>query len=65
MFKMVYVFKHFWSIFKRNTRIYKTKKKLAKEQIKFYKMTKREIFEKYANLSQNELKTKNNIKVYT
>ena len=43
----------------------KQKKKLAKEQIKFYKMTKREIFEKYANLSQNELKTKNNIKVYT
>ena len=65
MFKMVYVFKHFWSIFKRNIRIYKTKKKLAKKQIKFYKMTKREIFEKYANLSQNELKTKNNIKVYT
>ena len=35
-------------------------KKLTKEQIKKYKMTESEIFEKYANLSETELKPKNN-----
>ena len=37
--------------------IYKTKN-LTKEQIKKYKMAAREIFEKYPNLSENELNTK-------
>ena len=39
--------------------IYETKI-LVKDQIKKYKMTEREIFEKYANLSENELNTKSN-----
>ena len=43
--------------------IYKTKN-LTKEQIKKYKMTEREIFEKYDNLIENELNTKNNKEVY-
>ena len=38
--------------------IYKTKN-LMKEQIKKYKMTQREIFEKHHVLSENELNTKN------
>ena len=38
--------------------IYKTKN-LAKEQIKKYKMTQREVFKKYDNLSNNELNAKN------
>ena len=32
----------------------------AKEQIKKYKMTEREIFEKYVNLSENELQITTN-----
>ena len=35
-----------------------------KEQIKTYKMTKREIFEKFDNLSEDELNAKNNKEVY-
>ena len=38
--------------------IYKTKS-LTKEQIKRYKMTKRQIFEKFDNLSEDELNTRN------
>ena len=34
-----------------------------KEQIKTYKMTKREIFEKFDNLSEDELNVKNNKEV--
>ena len=34
------------------------KKKLTKEEIKNYKMTEREIFEKFDNLSNDELNTK-------
>ena len=37
--------------------IYKTKN-LTKEQIKTYKMTEREIFEKYDDFSENELNKK-------
>ena len=37
---------------------------LTKEQIKRYKMTKREIFEKYNNLSEDELNRKSNKNVY-
>ena len=43
--------------------IYKTKN-LTKEQIKKYKMTEREIFEKYDKLSENKLNTKSNKEVY-
>ena len=43
--------------------IYKTKS-LTKEQIKRYKMTKREIFEKFDNSSEGELNAKNNKQVY-
>ena len=43
--------------------IYKTKK-LTKEQIKKYKMSEREIFEKNDDLSENELNANNNKEVY-
>ena len=39
--------------------IYKTKN-LTKKQIRKYNMTEREIFEKYANLSEDELSEKSN-----
>ena len=35
-----------------------------KEQIKKYKMTEREIFEKYDNLTEDKLDTKSNENVY-
>ena len=35
-------------------------KKLTKEKIKDYKMTEREIYEKFDNLSKNELNTESN-----
>ena len=44
--------------------IYRTKS-LTKEQIKKYKMTKREIFEKFDHLSEDELNAKNNKEVCT
>ena len=40
------------------------KKKLRKEEIKTYKMTEREIYEKFDNLSKDELNTKSNKNVY-
>ena len=40
------------------------KKKLTKEEIKDYKMTERKIYEKFDNLSKNELNTKSNKNVY-
>ena len=43
--------------------IYRTKN-VTKEQIKKSKMTEREIFEKYDNLSEDELNTKSNKNVY-
>ena len=43
--------------------IFKTQN-LAKEQIKRYKMTKREVFEKFDNLSKDKLNAKNNKEVY-
>ena len=43
--------------------IYKTKS-LTKEQIKRYKMTKRKIFEKFDNLSEDELNAENNKEFY-
>ena len=36
----------------------------SKEQVNEYKMTKREIYKKFTNLSQEELNTKNNKKTY-
>ena len=35
-------------------------KKLTEEEIKDYKMTEREIYEKFDNLSKNELNTESN-----
>ena len=43
--------------------IYKTKS-LTKEQIRKYKMTEREIFEKFDNLSEDELNAKSNKEIY-
>ena len=43
--------------------IYETKN-LTNKQIQKYKMTEREIFEKYDNLSKDELNTKTNKNVY-
>ena len=43
--------------------IYKTKS-LTKEQVKRYKMTNREIYEKFDNLSEDELNAKNNKEIY-
>ena len=40
------------------------KRKLTKEEIKNYKMTEREIFEKFDNLSNDELNTKSSKFVY-
>ena len=50
-------------ILKEISRIYKTKN-LTNIQIQKYKMTEREIFEKYNNLSKDELNTKTNKNVY-
>ena len=36
----------------------------VKEQINEYKMTETEIYEKFGNLSEDELKTKSNKNVY-
>ena len=40
------------------------RKQLTKEEIKNYKMTEREIYEKFDNLSKEELNTKSNKNVY-
>ena len=40
------------------------KKDLTKEEIKNYKMTEREIYKKFDNLSKDELNTKSNKNVY-
>ena len=39
-------------------------KKLTKEEIKCYKMTEREIHEKFDNLNENELNTRSNRNIY-
>ena len=39
-------------------------KNLSKEQVNEYKMTKREIYQKFTNLSKQELNTKNNKNPY-
>ena len=39
-------------------------KNLTKEQIKEYKMTEREIYKKFGNLSDDELNTKSNKNIY-
>ena len=46
------------------TKLRKRLRNLTKEQIKEYKMTEREIFEKFVNLSEDELNTKSNKNVY-
>ena len=40
------------------------KKKLSKEEIKNYKMTEKEIYEKFDNLREDELNTKSNKSVF-
>ena len=40
------------------------RKKIPKKEIKNYKMTEREIYEKFDNLSEDELKTKSSKFVY-
>ena len=50
-------------VFKKMYGIYETKN-LTKKQIRKYKMTEREIFETYANLSEDELSEKSNKNVY-
>ena len=50
-------------IIKEMHSIYETKN-LTNKQIQKYKMTEREIFEKYDNLSKDELNTKTNKNVY-
>ena len=40
------------------------KKELTKEEIKYYKMTEREIFKKFDKLSEDELNTKSNKNVF-
>ena len=40
------------------------KKELTKEEIKNYKITEREIYKKYDNLSEDELNEKSNENVY-
>ena len=40
------------------------KKELTKEEIKSCKMTEREIYKKFDDLSENELNTKNNKNIY-
>ena len=39
-------------------------KNLTKEKIKEYKMTERELYEKFSDLSEDELNTKSNKNVY-
>ena len=50
------ILKEIYGIYKR--------KNLMKEQIKKYKRTEREIFEKYDNLTEDKLDTKSNENVY-
>ena len=52
-----------WTNFKENI-WHLWNKNLWKEQIKLYKMSERQIFEKYNNLSAHELNTKSNKDVY-
>ena len=51
--------KNIWFSFKRNI-WYLWNKKSYKKQVNEYKMTKREIYKKFTNLSEKELNTQNN-----
>ena len=44
--------------------VFMKKKDLTKEETKCYKMTERDIYEKFDNLSEDELDTKSNKSVY-
>ena len=60
MLEMVFVLQiYIWFSFKRNKR-HLWEKKLTKKEIKNYKMTVREIFEKFANLSEDKLNDMSN-----
>ena len=52
-----------WFSFKRNI-WYWWKKNPIKKQVNEYKITKRQIYKKFNNLSEKELTTKNNKKTY-
>ena len=54
------MFKTFLIYFLKKTYCIYTTKNPTKDQIKKYKMTERKIFEKYANLIENDLNAKNN-----
>ena len=56
MLEVVWMLKHIWFNFETNG-VFETKKPI-KEQINKYKMTEREIYEKFDNLSEDELNTK-------
>ena len=55
--------KHIWFSFKRNI-WYLWNKKSYKKQVNEHKMTKREIYKKFTNLSEKELNTQNNKNPY-
>ena len=44
--------------------VFVKQKILQKKQVNEYKMTKRQIYKKFTNLSEKELNTKNNKKAY-
>ena len=44
--------------------VFMGKKNLTKKQINNYKTTEREIYEKFSNLSEDELNTKSNKNIY-
>ena len=63
MLEVVLVLKTYDLLFKEIWGICKTKNPL-KEQVNEYKMTKRQIYKNFTNLSEKELNAKNNKKTY-
>ena len=63
MLEMVWVLKIYDLVLKEIYGMYE-KKELTKEEIKSCKMTEREIYEKFDDLSKDELNTKSNKNVY-
>ena len=63
MLEVVWVLKTSDLVLKEIYGIYKTKNP-TKKQVNEYKMTKREIYKKFTNLSKKELNTKNDKNPY-
>ena len=63
MLEVIWVLKEIHIVLKEIHGILKTKNP-TKEQINKYKMTERELYEKFDNSSEKELNTKSNISVY-